>query len=162
MSTGEARSNPRVASEKPAGAGRVVRNHVERCRAPDSSRHHTLAIAEFFRLLPFEHFFPVNHGRNAFRRTRRARNALGHQSGMHGTRDARSRLARRDASLARKVLVEQRGRRRNSGHGVEFFSLRAARRARTRDKFRVERTAAATAASSLTPRRKRTPRSRRP
>ncbi len=117
----------------------------------------------FFAYFPSQQFGAVNSRRTAFRRAGRAGHAVGDQPGVHGTRNARARLAGRDARLARgNFLSTQQRRRRDSGHGIERLAVRAARRRANAPRIAQRTIAAATATWSPTPRRKRTRRSRKP
>ena len=80
----------------------------------------------FYAYFPSNASGPGDSRRPAFFRPGRTGNAVGHQSGVHGTGDACAGLAGQHARPAAEISFHQQRWRRNPGHGFERFTVRVA------------------------------------
>ena len=128
---GEIRATPPRRSSRATGSRSTT---ILRGRGPaDPAGDHALAVAELLRLLPGQRVGPGDPRRPALLGSGRAGDALGDQPRLHRTRDARPRLARRDARSAASGSARPRRRRRDPGHRLERSALRPSGGARARD-----------------------------
>src|SRR3974377_1781429 len=99
------------------------------------SRNYTLAITELFRLLSLQRIGAGDSRGPAVFRTGPAGNALVDEPSMHGAGNARDGLGRRNAGIAREILVVAEWGRSHSRYGLHRSAMRAAGGTRTRDEL---------------------------